>query len=144
MWIYKQTGHLITPDGVPAAHSWYSGHGEHANKPEDEGLKGLGPLPRGHYTFGQTLIRNTHMGPVAIHLVPDAATRVYIESLGRDPDSFYAHSGDKARDLLASAGCLVSLDGVAPVMSLWSSADDVLQCISGLEESVIEQVKIIT
>lgn len=131
MWTYEQTGHLITPDGMPSAHTWYSGHAEHANKPQDEGLKGLGPLPRGTYTFGE-LVRNTHMGPVAIHLVPDSTTRSSIQSMGRDPDSFFAHSGDVARDHNASAGCLVCMDGISGVLSLWGSTDRTLRCISGL------------
>lgn len=53
MWTFIQTGRLLTPSGDPASHTWYSGHDEHANKPEDEGLAGLGPLPRGTYTFSK-------------------------------------------------------------------------------------------
>ncbi len=136
MWTYKQTGHLITPDGVPASHTWYSGHAEHANKPEDEGLKGLGPLPRGTYALGN-IVTNSSMGPFAIHLIPDAATRAHITELGRDPDSFFAHAGNRQRDHSASAGCLVCMDGVAPVQNLAYGTDRVIRCVSGLPDAPV-------
>ncbi|TAK97793.1 MAG: hypothetical protein EPO08_20735 [Rhodospirillaceae bacterium] len=129
-WRFFQTGKLFTPSGAPAAHEWYSGHGSHANVPEDEGLLALGPLPRGHYALSE-LIRNTAMGPVAIHLLPDAATRARIIALGRDPDSFFAHDDDVRHDHLASAGCLVSVDGMMPLISLWEHPDHDLNVLSG-------------
>lgn len=122
MWTYKQTGQLLTPQGVPSAHVWYSGFGPHANIPADEGLAGLGPIPRGNYTMTE-LVTNTHMGPVAIHLEPDALTRARIITLKRGPDSFFMHDDTAIRNHTASEGCIVSESGTIPVMSVWDSTD---------------------
>lgn len=128
MWTFRQTGFLFAPDGSPSAHSWYSGFGPHANVPADEGLVGLGPIPRGNYGMA-ALVTHTHMGPVAIRLEPDAPTLAFILSLGRDPNSFYAHDDTAAHDHKASCGCLVSVSGTGSVMSLWVSVDHALQVI---------------
>lgn len=121
-WVYRQIGKLYTPDGEPSAHKWYSGHGEYANVPFDEDKPGLGPIPRGSYTM-TAMLRATHMGPVAIHLIPDEDTKARIIAFGRDPMSFYAHDDTAAHDHLASEGCLVCVDGTVGVESLWNSGD---------------------
>ena len=132
MWTYQQIGKLITPEGQPSAHQWYSGNGVHANKPQDEGLKGLGPIPRGRYTFGGFIDYKTQLGPVAFHLIPDDQTRAFILSLGRDPNSFFCHDGDTAHNYLASDGCLVCMAGSVGVLSMWNSGDHELLVESGL------------
>jgi hypothetical protein len=128
MWIYRQIGQLITPQGEPAAHGFYSGFGVHANVPADEHIVGQGPIPRGNYAMG-SMVTNTHMGPVAIHLVPDDATRAYILDIrpGSDPDTFYIHDDTAIHNHTASEGCIVSISGSEPVMSIWDSSDHDLQ-----------------
>ncbi len=120
-WTFLQIGKLITPAGFPAVHQWYSGHEQYANCPADEGLKGLGPIPCGRYAMVE-LLTNTHMGPVAIRLRPDAETRARIIALGRDPDSFFIHDDTAKHDHEASEGCLVSVSGSQPVLDMWHSA----------------------
>lgn len=131
-WKYLQTGYLFTPEGQPAARHWYSGHRAYANQPSAENLPGLGPIPRGNYTMTE-LLRDTHMGPVAIHLQPDDETMQRIREMGREPWSFFAHADSMAHDHNASAGCLVCVEGTVGVMSLWDSADHALVVESGLD-----------
>lgn len=131
MWTYQQTGHLITPGGQPSEHRWYSGYGDHANKPQDEGMAGMGPLPRGTYRLSKLIAHPTSLGPVAIHLIPDAPTYNRIIQLGRSPMSFFIHDGDVAHDMLASEGCLVCMDGTVGVMSMWNSSYKDLTVVSG-------------
>lgn len=130
MWLYKQTGQLITPSGAPAAHGFYSGYGPHANVPADEGLMGKGPIPCGDYTMAE-LLTNTPMGPVAIRLAPDEETFYRIMKLGRDPYSFYIHDDTVAHDETASEGCICSISGTEPVMNIWDSGDHQLKVVAG-------------
>lgn len=131
-WRYLQTGHLLTPQGAPSAHWWYSGRGQGLNNPSREDEEAIGPIPRGTWTMAAFLSYPTSLGPVAIHLLPDEKTRQRIVLLGRDPVSFYAHDGNKAETLTASEGCLVCLQGTAGVKSLWDSGDHTIVVESGL------------
>ena len=130
MWTYAQLGKLTTPEGNPSTHQFYSGFGAHANVPADEGIVGEGPIPRGNYHMDR-MVTNTHMGPVAIHLAPDTATRAYILKIrpGSDPDSFYLHDDTAIHNHTASEGCVVSVSGTEPVMNIWSSEDHALQVV---------------
>ena len=113
MWTYSQsTGKLST--GSPAvAHSCYSGYEAGLNNPAMEGHLGVGPIPRGNWTFGEALQHGPgHTGLYVLPIVPDAPTRERVKALGRDPDSFYLH-GDVAANValhleIASRGCIVT------------------------------------
>lgn len=96
------------PTGAELAQG-YSGHDTPAvhgiNSLAAIALVDVGPLPcgpngsAGEYTLGP-LLPNTqtgtplsHLGTNICKLIPAAAQRLFIASLGRDPDSFYLHGG---------------------------------------------------
>lgn len=108
-WLYVQrTGHLYRPDGSLLTTA-YAGHGAGVNQPALQDQIGIGPLPTGLYTIG-TNRPGTHMGPIAIALLPDAANQMH----GRA--EFYCHLDTRTRDHSASAGCIVM--GVGPLAQI--------------------------
>lgn len=99
MWIYEQrTGRLYGPDGTLAG-TGYSGHGEHVNKPEDEALVGLGPIPAGRYLIGDEFDSQSH-GPVCLPLKP-----VGHDAHGRS--GFLMHGDSRRAPGTASLGCII-------------------------------------
>jgi len=108
----------------------YSGNGDGKNNPAWEAIKLHGPLPTGLYTAVKMIEHDPHLGWYAIHLKPDASTRIKIISYGRDPDSFYWHGDDIDHPGEASDGCLVSMRSMR--LDFWGQEDHVIQCIPGL------------
>lgn len=132
MWTYEiSTGKMYDPQTIIAG-SGYSGHPPHVNDVSAVGLKAIGPIPPGNWTLGSLIERDPNTGEYTIVLVPDAPTRAYILSLGRDPDSFRCH-GDfigHVGQCLASDGCIVQ---ILPVrMEMWESLDHGLQTVPTL------------
>jgi len=132
-WIFRvKAGELVDPDGVVRA-SVYAGHGAARNNPDLEGQHGKhdasgkilagGPLPRGTYKLDLLKVDGDHMGPYAIHLMPDPETKEKILDLHRDALSFYIHGDNATHD--ASEGCLIvprTLRG-----EMWQSPDHELR-----------------
>jgi|ERR1017187_5528529 hypothetical protein len=73
---------------------------EGVNNPDDEGLKNIGPLPEGMYTFGAP-VEHSQLGPFAIPLIPDSSNDMY----GRG--DFYCHGDLAGRYEAASEGCVI-------------------------------------
>jgi hypothetical protein len=132
MWTYEiPTGILLDPSGVKED-TGYSGHPPHVNDVNAIGIEGVGPLPPGNYTFAQLIEDDPETGKYTIVLVPDVATRAYIISLHRDPDSFRMHGdliGHAGQDL-ASDGCLIFI--LQTRMTGWGSPDHALQAVLAL------------
>lgn len=99
MWIYSQSTRRLTRDVVLVAIG-YSGHGAEANQPDDQGVKNMGPCPRGLYSIGKAYT-DPHLGPLAMRLTPDAAN----EMEGRS--GFFIHADSIAHPGQASEGCIV-------------------------------------
>lgn len=104
MWTYEQnTGRLYRSDGTHAA-TGYAG-GNEGDNPEGvnnhamQGIKSVGPLPVGRYTFGEVIMQS-HLGPFAIPLIPDRDNVM----LGRG--GFFCH-GDTTPSGNASQGCII-------------------------------------
>jgi hypothetical protein len=73
------------------------------------GVVDAGPIPAGIYNAGKVLpLGPGKTGKNVIPLVPDAATRARIVGLGRDPDSFYCHGDNPAKNHTASEGCIIA------------------------------------
>lgn len=81
----------------------YSGFGAGLNNPSKEGVRTVGPIPRGEYEIGPIYDTNGHMGPRVMPLTP-----MYHDALGRS--GFFIH-GDNGHGT-ASHGC-ICLDRVA-------------------------------
>ena len=86
---------------------------------DDEGLKNIGPLPEGIYTFG-TPVDHSHLGAFAIPLIPDPANNM----LGRG--GFYLH-GDTVQYQAASEGCIIQ--PLPTRDACWASPDHQLQVV---------------
>jgi hypothetical protein len=128
-WTYQQnSGRLSDPNGALQGVG-YSGQPPHTNAPADEGLEGLGPIPRGIWTKKSVEWDNPKLGPFVIVLEPDETTRARIVTLGRDPDSFRMH-GERlppAPPGFASDGCIVQIRQVRE--NFWNSPDPVLEVV---------------
>lgn len=90
---------------------------EGINNHDLQNVKSVGPLPVGNYTFGK-LVAQSHLGPFAIELIPDAANEMF----GRG--GFFIH-GDTTPSGRASEGCII-LGRIIRNM-LWNSTDHVIQ-----------------
>jgi hypothetical protein len=85
----------------------YAGAGAGKNNPELEGVRDVGPIPRGIYSFGEPQDTEEH-GKFAMRLHPDDATRQRIIELDRGPDTFWLHGDSIEHPGLASKGCPVA------------------------------------
>lgn len=128
MWIYEQaSGWLLDPQGNRVGHG-YSGRGEGKNNPAAEDVHNVGPIPCGDYAILSPRDTDTH-GPFVLPLLPSAATRVRILSLGRDPDSFLIHGDSKSMPGTASQGCIIQAPDIRH--QIWDSGDHDLKVVSG-------------
>jgi hypothetical protein len=121
-WTFVQrTGQLFGPSGTLAAVG-YAGNGEDKDDPDDQFVRDHGPLPVGGYTIG-TPVDDTHLGPCAMPLTPDATDVLDGRGGFRIHDDSVSHPG------LASDGCVV-LIGVAIRKQMWASGDHRLQVVA--------------
>lgn len=100
MWTYNQVNGVLAHDGQQVAIG-YSGHPPHVNDAGAEDIKGVGPIPRGYWTFGEA-VQHPALG-WAIPLVANIGT----ETFGRS--GFWCH-GDEIEQPgqgLASDGCMI-------------------------------------
>ncbi|MGP0837841.1 tlde1 domain-containing protein [Serratia sp. CY85251] len=96
-WIYHQrTGQIYFDNSL--VDTGYSGKGAFKNKPEHQGKKNQGPIPRGEYTIGGA----THSkGPMTIILTPKRGNIMY----GRG--DFRIHGDSIKNPGSASEGCII-------------------------------------
>ena len=99
MWVYEITTGKMRHDDVVVAIG-YSGAGDDKNKPEDESVKDMGPLPEGTYSIGDPIDTEEH-GPYVLPLTPDASNKMY----GRF--GFLIHGDKKKAPGTASKGCII-------------------------------------
>lgn len=102
MWIYKQsTGELRRQAlDAPLIATGYAGRGDGKNNTAMEGVRNIGPLPRGLYSMGLAYT-DPHRGPVCIPLLPDASN----DMKGRS--GFLIHADLIAAPGNASEGCII-------------------------------------
>lgn len=131
MWTYKISPPCLSKDGIVLDRECYSGaFPDGFNDPLTVGEFKVGPIPPGNYTITGPPFNDREHGPYCLRLVPDAATRAYIVSLGRDPDSFLLHGKpEPPRDpRTGSQGCICS----SPSQNrsyVYQSGDTALQVI---------------
>lgn len=94
---------MFRPDGTLAGTGYAGGNcgknPEGINNPAMQGVKDIGPLPEGFYTFGD-LVEEGELGLYYFALNPDDSN----DMLGRG--DFYCH-GDTSIPRRASEGCIV-------------------------------------
>ena len=99
MWIYSQSsGELWSPYFKIIA-SGYSGYEEGKNNPAMEGVKSVGPIPKGQWVIGEPY-NSERIGPFSLPLYPNGH-----DSLGRD--HFRIHGDSSSSPGKASRGCVI-------------------------------------
>lgn len=97
--VYSQSlGYLWGFDGTHKS-TGYSGFGPGKNNPRMEGVRNIGPIPRGLYAVGQSY-DSARTGPLSIPLSP-----VKHDSLGRT--DFLIHGDSIKNPGTASTGCII-------------------------------------
>lgn len=116
-WRWEQsTGHLYQNDQYLA--SGYSGFPPHVNKPDDEAVKGLGPIPKGRYHIGAPY-DSPNVGPFALPL------EAYPETVTFGRGDFRIHGDSRITPGSASHGCIILPRQVREVIA--ASSDKVLE-----------------
>lgn len=128
-WTYEQlTGKFTDPSGTLQGKG-YSGQPPYTNKPDSEGLEGLGPIPVGMWEATSVIAEHPKLGPFVIVLRPDEVTREKVIALGREPDSFRVH-GERMKPPpgYASDGCIIQIRTVRELY--WNSLDKWIQVVA--------------
>jgi hypothetical protein len=99
MWTYIQKTGVLLHEGECVAVG-YAGNGAGKNNPHMDYVKGIGPLPVGHYHIGDPQDTATH-GPCVLRLTPYALNIMY----GRD--GFLIHGDSVKAPGTASHGCII-------------------------------------
>lgn len=92
------TGEMFD-DALEPIGTGYSGFGNHKNDRSAECLKGLGPIPMGHYLIGMAYT-SVSKGPVCMKLIPLGHS-----ACGRT--GFLIHGDSRRSPGKASRGCIV-------------------------------------
>jgi len=129
MWTYIQfTGVMLDPSGDALA-TGYAGKGDDKNNPDDEAVKGLGPLPCGFYTIEPAVDTVDH-GPEVMWLIADPSNEMF----GRG--GFGIHGDSKTNPGCASEGCIVMPKSARDTINL--SSDKKLQVIANLPVATLD------
>lgn len=96
----------------------YSGFPPHTNRPDDEAVKGLGPIPKGKYFIGRPY-DSPNVGPFALPLeaMPETVT------FGRG--DLRIHGDSRIHPGAASHGCIILSPGIRHQIA--DSGDEILE-----------------
>ena len=115
MYTYSQSTGILTRNGITVGQG-YSGHGAGRNNPAMQGVRDVGPIPRGRYTIGPPFdTAPSEHGPHVMRLMPVPGT----DTLGRD--GFLMHGDNEKHD--ASEGCIIMPRGVRDAVSANGDTD---------------------
>lgn len=125
MWTWDQSAGKLYHDGRLVS-AGYSGKGRGKNNPALQGLRGIGPIPRGRWKMIR-MYDSSNVGPRAIelHAVDATPNDDTHDATGRG--AFRIH-GDSVRDPgNASNGCIILPRPIREAM--WRSGDRDLEVI---------------
>lgn len=114
MWTYRQSTGELLHNGQHVA-TGYSGYGPGKNNPTMEGIRGVGPIPRGRWIISGTPADTQAHGPYVLRLVPAHGTNTH----GRD--GFLMHGDSLSGPGTASQGCIITSRNVRE--RVWHSGD---------------------
>lgn len=104
-WIWDQSAGTLSRNGQLVSRG-YSGKGRGRNNPALQGVRGVGPLPRGKYRIG-TPRTSQRTGPFIMDLFPIDATPADTTHDATERAAFQIH-GDSVRNPgTASSGCII-------------------------------------
>lgn len=104
MWYYDQSSGALSRNGKVVG-TGYSGLPPSRNKPQDEAIKGQGPIPAGLWHIGSVENDHPNIGPVVMALTP-----VGHNAHGRS--AFFMHGDSVSHPGYASHGCIIMLRAV--------------------------------
>ena len=127
MWTYDQsTGELRDAKGKLVSRG-YSGHGRGKNNPSLQGVKGVGPIPRGRWRL-QSIYDSKNVGPRTITLwsLDDPILDDVHEPSGRA--AFRIHGDSIRAPGTGSRGCIILPRPIR--IAMWASKDRELEVVA--------------
>ena len=126
MWTWDQSAGALIRDGKTVSRG-YSGKGRGKNNPALQGVRGVGPLPRGRYRIG-TPRTSQRTGPFVMDLFPIDATPADTVHDATGRSAFQVH-GDRVNGppFSASSGCIILPRAVRE--QIWRSKDHVIEVV---------------
>lgn len=125
MWTWDQSAGTMHHNGVFVSRG-YAGKGRGRNNPALQGVRGVGPVPRGRYRIGQPRT-SKRTGPFVMDLFPVDATphdTVHDET-GRS--AFQIHGDSIRAPGTASSGCIILPRVIRE--RIWRSGDRDLEVV---------------
>lgn len=119
MFTYSQVDGWLYHDGRSVGKG-YAGKGPGLNNPRLQNIKGVGPLPQGHYDILAPVDSKEH-GPYAMVLDPHEDNEMFSR------EGMMLHGDNPKGDHSASSGCIVMPRWVRDFV--WSSGDHLLQVV---------------
>lgn len=99
MFIYSQSSGQLWDDAGEVMGIGYSGHGEGKNNPLLQGVRNVGPIPRGYWVIAG-VYDSARVGPLTLRLEPHLH-----DALGR---TYFRIHGDSIKNPgEASKGCII-------------------------------------
>ena len=118
-WVWDQSAGILTCDGVEFGRG-YSGNKEGKNNPLLQGVKGVGPIPRGDWMITE-MYDSANVGPYALKLEPCEGTK----TMGRS--AFRIHGDSIKLPGEASHGCIILPRPVR--LKIWQSGNRHLRVV---------------
>ncbi len=124
-WVWDQSAGALYRDGKLISRG-YAGKGRGRNNPGLQGVRGVGPIPRGRYAIKSVADSpNTGKFTITVHAIDATPNDDRHDETGRS--AFRIH-GDNARgDFSASSGCIILPRNKREL--IWRSGDRILEVI---------------
>lgn len=124
MWTWDQSAGRLYRDGQLVS-TGYSGKGRGKNNPALQGVRGVGPIPRGRWRIAE-LYDSQRVGPYALKLF--AVDGVLDDThAGTGRGAFRIHGDSRVRPGDASNGCIILPRNIREL--IWKSGDRDLEVI---------------
>lgn len=125
-WTWDQSAGELRRDGDLVSRG-YSGRDRGKNNPALQGMRGIGPIPRGRWRMAN-VYNSRNVGPYAItlHAIDEAVPDDTDEATGRS--AFRIHGDSIRAPGTASKGCIILPRAIRELM--WRSNDHVLEVVS--------------
>lgn len=105
MWTYHQATGRLLHNGKPLA-TGYSGNGAGKNNPAMEGVRGVGPIPKGRYRIGKPYdSANTGPFTIPLYAIDEKPNDDIHQRTKRS--AFRLHGDSRSKPGTASNGCII-------------------------------------
>jgi len=125
MWVWDQSAGTLSRNGLLEARG-YAGRNEGVNNPDMQGVKAVGPVPRGRWHIGAPY-HSKNTGPFTLPLIANDGTKDDIhQPTGRS--AFRIHGDNAKGNRSASHGCIILSRAIRE--KIWSSGDRDLEVVA--------------